>query len=377
MRVLRSLVPLALNAAASQSYATWRLARSGVAMKSYTLLGLMLMQQAIGQEITVHTVPEQVVPGSAFMVKVSGSFATPCSLDRLVDVALEPDELVLTVGSRSQACVQVLTSLTGAFGPFELDVTPGQEVSIVVRAEDQADELGSASVTVAEAGASSLKIRSGVYWDEAFAGNGIAMEVQGDRLFLGMMGYEADGSAQWQASVASISDGVAQGDLGIFADGACAPCGDQGSAAELVGSAGPFHIAFEDFGLAYLSFGNAPAKAMMLRPFALRLAESEGTIAGATFVMPDLGGRWLLTDLMSGQFHTIVELTQLFSGISDSGLAYFSNDDGSIEVQCSQRADVAFVCDFLTDGTLLFSAPATQIAHDMVVTNQFVAVKLN
>lgn len=347
-------------------------------MRSVVLVSLMLAHQAFAQDVTLATVPAEILPGAPFVLKASGTFPTPCSLDSVVDVDQDDGELVVTVGSEAEACIQVVSSLDEAFGPFEVSAASGDSVRVVLRGEGRDDDYGVIDApVVSESGLAPVTFRSGIYWDDTLPGNGVALEVQGDRVFLGMLGYAADGSAQWQAAVATITHGAAQGDLGIFGNGDCVPCAQRGGQAELIGSQGAFQLVFEGTNQAFLTFGAVPARAMALQRFTLGQAVSEGTIAGVTFVMPDLTGQWLITDLADGQFHVLVDLMQVFSGISDSGLAFFADAATGVQVQCSQRVEETFVCDFLLDETRIFSAGASQIAHDQILTDNFVALKLN
>jgi hypothetical protein len=110
----------------------------------------------------------------------------------------------------------------------------------------------------------------------------------------------------------------------------------------------------------------------------LRFVDSEGTIAGVTFKMPDLSGSWLFTDTDAGAIHRVTELNQISSEISDSGLAFFGSNDRSVTLACGMTAAPArFECQLSIDGEVIGSASSDDVGHNQIRATAFLGIRLN
>ena len=128
---------------------------------------------------------------------------------------------------------------------------------------------------------------------------------------------------------------------------------------------------------AFLGIGDEPGRALELRSFSQQLVDSEGTIAGVTFQMADLGGRWLFTDSIDGALHRVTDLAQTPSGIADSGLAFFASADRSVTMECGMIAGPErFACRLFIDEQLIGVAPSGDVGHNFIRGDEFLGIRL-
>ncbi|MDX1572272.1 MAG: hypothetical protein R3200_17455 [Xanthomonadales bacterium] len=237
-----------------------------------------------------------------------------------------------------------------------------------------------ATVCSSAALAQTVAPQAGVYWNPGLSGVGFALEIQGDLTFVVAFSYDESGEQVWHAGSSRIDgEDTLNLELDRFLDGPCLGCdpepGDPSAAGEVL----EVTLTFTGSGQALMQIGDRE-EVFELQRFALTTVQSEGTIAGQTFTMPDLTGRWLFTDTVDGDFHVVTDLEVAFSGISDSGLAFFRAPDGNFGVACGRTIE-GVLCDFkpsdepdLTE--VLFTAAEADISHDHISAEGVVGIRL-
>lgn len=291
--------------------------------------------------------------------------------------------VILTLVLDPGACVTVVTDLERSFGAFRLNpavVSPGETVELVFRTDEapSGTEIGRLDIAVAAPGEkAAVSPKSGMYWDPLFDGNGVALEAHGSRLFVAAFSYDENGVATWRVAQGEMSNGRFEGDFLGFGGGPCLLCREADSAGEATGESDPVQLVFEGDQAAFLGIGDEPGRALELRPFAQRLVESEGTIAGETFTMTDLGGRWLFTDVDDGALHVVTDLAQAPSGGADTGLAFFASPDRSVTMECARSAGPErFACRLFTDADYVGVAPSGEVSHNFIGGDTFIGIRL-
>ena len=223
-------------------------------------------------------------------------------------------------------------------------------------------------------------LQAGVYWHSGLPGVGFAIDFQAGRAFVVAFSYDDMGDGTWYAGDGEFVDGELTLQLHEFAGGPCLVCGPAPDPARSLGTALPVTIRFVGTAQAVMTILSHDTELTLVR-FPLRLVQSEGTIAGVTFTMPDLSGRWLFTDLADGSLHVVTELEVAPSGISDSGIAFFRSTDGSVSMTCGRTIEGAVRCELregndASQGEVLFAAEEPDISHDRIVTSEFVGLRL-
>lgn len=344
----------------------------------------LLASSAVAQTVSIH--PESITVGQPFFVSVQGVFATPCSLDGdSFETQFDGETLDLTlIVDTSTTCIQVLTRLDQSFGTFRLDssmVSGGQTIEVVFNTNSGGliSEIGRSQTTIRNPGdAGALALQPGFYWDPLYNGSGIAFEVHGSALFLGLFSYDADGQNTWHIALGEWVDGFFEGALQAFSGGACLVCFNDLSEPQPIAIEDTIQVAITGSQAAFVGFGSEAGRALNLRPVSLRFVDSEGTIAGVTFRMPDLSGRWLFTDTDAGALHRVTELRQISSGISDSGLAFFGSEDRSVTLGCGMTAAPArFSCQLIIDNELIGTVDSNDVGHNHIRGEEFLGIRLN
>ena len=334
------------------------------------------------QDISVY--PASPAPDEPFFVRVAGTFPTPCSLNGDAFETLQGGgSIVLTLVLEPEACITVVTDLERSFGAFHLNssvVSPGETVELVFRTDDgtSVTEIGRLDITVGAVGEKAvLSPKSGMYWDPFFAHNGVALEVHGNRLFVAAYSYDEDGLASWRVAQGEMNNGHFEADFLGFSDGPCLLCRSVDSEGQATGEKDPMQLVFAGDQAAFLGIGEEPGRALELRPFSQHLVESEGTIAGETFFMTDLGGQWLFTDTDDGAVHRVTDLALAPSGLADGGMAFFASADRSVTMECDRTAGPErFVCRLVIDEQFIGVAPSGDVGHNFVRGDEFLGIRL-
>lgn len=340
------------------------------------------LAQALTGEVDLW--PSAITPEQPFMVQLDAVFPDACLLgDGVLDVAAADDDgFVITFQEQPDdgACAQVETRGQPAFGPFRLPDGPtaGDTVTVIFNVDDgtETTEFGRAELTVVEtASAPDVGAQSGVYWDRRLSGNGFALETQGDVLFATILSYDENGISTWHAGAGALNGAVFDGTLRVFSGGACVICRDDFSAPQAADST-PVQIVFQGTARAMLSIGDSPGPALALERFSPREVESEGTITGKTFKVPDFSGRWLFADIENGSIVAVTELESAFSGVSDSGLAFFASADESTTLSCSSSEEGTFRCELSRDGSVVTTFESRDMSHDRMTSPEVLGVRI-
>jgi hypothetical protein len=343
-----------------------------------TLLGCL--HPAVAQ---VTAVPEQITPGSPFMLEISGIFPTPCSLDgREIETAFADGELMVTLVLDDLPCIEVLADLHRAFGAFRVDpelVPPGDSFIVsfnTIQGGISQPIVGQAEVSVVEAAPAVLPPISALYWDSELPGMGVSLEFQQQRAFLASYSYDESGQAVWFAGQGVLDGAVLETELMSTTGGPCLACQFPAATALSLQAESPLQLIIAGPAKALLATGDQPGRALILRPFAQAEVNSEGTIAGVTFTLPDLTGRWLFSN-DAGEFTRVADIQLTPTGFSDSGMALFANADGSVQFSCGFSPVTTYQCQLLFDDVLVAEADATEISHNAIRSSSLVGVRLD
>lgn len=331
---------------------------------------------------TVSAHPSVVAPGDPLFVRVNGVFPTPCSLDGSQFEIREDEQLLeLVLQVPDQVCPQVTAELDYSFGSFIVDASQfAADQSVVIRFyRTQGGEeilVGETEVDAAQTPVESSYVQSGVYWDPEFSGSGIAIETQGDDIFLALYEYAEEGLDQWLATNGRRTGNSFTGELLTFADGPCVTCDSRiGGNPQAIEPGTPVAVHFDTETSGFLATGSNPGRALRLSRFALRSVESEGTIAGVTFTFPDLTGRWLFTDTVDGSIHVVADLAVAPSQISDSGLAFFASPDRTVTLAC-RTAEIGYACELAIRETVV-SAFSAGVGPNLIRGGDIVGLRLD
>lgn len=355
-------------------------------MRIFLYLVLIVPLPLLAQDAQLDPVPATVNPGTPFALVVNGTFSSPCvlaadSVTATLDTSGAQPSLTIDLLQRDDiACPAVVVRDRQAYGPFELDLA--QSVGVTVDVEFRSGASGqtpqviaSTQITLTDAVTPAALIQPGVYWDPDFAGHGVAVERQGMQVFAVLFSYLGNGNGAWLTGEGSPEE--LKG-LNRFAGGGCLICGDRVAlnTPQIVETQPGFFVATARHE-ALLTPGEGPARMLMLRPFTQTMANSEGTIAGETFPLPDWTGEWLFAFLEDSELTRTVLLSQVFSGISDSGQAVFESDAGDVRITCSERMVNVVSCALAVDGVELAIAPLAEQSHNQMFFESVVGIRLD
>ncbi len=353
-------------------------------------------------DVEISIVSGEVVAGQQFVIDVEGLFPDGCGADgsvirSQVDSTADTPVLTLDVARSSDiVCGAAVTFDTALFGPFFVELGAGEvfDISLRVGTEgadlDEFLELARVNDVTVVAQAQPVSdqelIRPGTYWDPDFPGHGVTVERQGERTFATIYSYvDTNGRPVWHTVQGELVNGTLDAEVMEFANGKCLVCGELDGFNQAVQGSVVNSAFLQSMGsaAATLAIDESPSRALRLIPFSQKLVRSEGTIAGVTFVMPDLAGDWVFVALTdAGQAEStasFVTFDFVSSGISDSGLAVFADVESSFRIECHDPnpGSGRFACDLLLDDAEIGSTSHVHVGPNHMLFNNYAAWRMN
>ena len=198
-------------------------------MRKLLFMGLLmcLPLQAMAQISShrIETIPAQPAPGSAFQIRVSGSWPNTCAPE-VMPVVVDGINIDVSVRQRDQICGDAITPYSVTVDPASAAPTGFPRASVyrvrfsIKDAINQPKLLAFRTVDLTAADANDIQPESGFWTPDALgefatsgSGIGFMVERQGGTLAMTTNAYTLNGQAAWYLSAGSLVRSSFRGDL--------------------------------------------------------------------------------------------------------------------------------------------------------------------
>jgi hypothetical protein len=259
-------------------------------------------------------------------------------------------------------------------------------VSVVLDVAGEPTIENASALTIVAEAENNFKPISGIYWDKFRSGTGWSFEAQQDKVFTLVYAYDENGNSKWHAALGQLNNGVLTGTLNDFKDGSCLVCGNGFQFNSVGTDEFDYQVIFRRNGQnAFVTIGNQPQEALSLERFTFITQDSEPDLAGYSFVMPDLSGRWLFADLNDETDHFAVTFERVITQIPDFGQTLYQSSDSEYSISCFATSsifirNVQYLCQLTMPGSsglkVLQEYTNENISHDRL-NNDLIGVRLD
>ncbi|MDJ0654614.1 MAG: hypothetical protein QNJ40_10695 [Xanthomonadales bacterium] len=308
-----------------------------------TLLGVSAQGVEINGPVLDLT-PATVMPGTPFVASLEGTYSQSCLLGPgVVTGSYSNDgfEIKFRTANNVPSCDSGSFMGTEHFGAFRLPenavnfLNPDLPMKVTFIVDGTEVAVSELDLTFDPAEMPHLALSSGVYWDAAYNGSGMAIEDMGDFLFVAGFMFNGTGDAVWRTAQGPLVGGTLDTTFLGFANGACIACGETGIDPTLVQDTEPVQFMVRGTGEAFLSFGNSPDRAVHLVRFDAQPLPGEERA-------PMLIGSWTFVDRDTGMVLDDV----LFEEVARSGsLTVIQSEDQKVSVECYDYTECRLTLD--------------------------------